>query len=178
MTEDGSSTATQSTPNIAEAQSEDVEKSKVRSHCQETAATTPVDDVITSEPDNDESERSDDDKYDADAGISSKSLTSYASSSTKPKSFNSSVSQQSISSTSSSKDEFAPSSEDIRRVREQLQNSLQEEMAMLGMQQQLLGELEEVEHAIIKAKMKERSLLVASQQAHVTELLTRGDIAV
>jgi hypothetical protein len=180
----GTDTIIQDTPIARAAPTQAAVKSRNRSLSQETKVTVPEDDVTTSEStsehDDRDSERGEeelsDDEFDGDAGISSKSLTSHASSN-RPKSLSSVVSQRSCSSSSTSKDELAPSAEDIRRIREQLQKSLQEENTLLAMQQQLLGELEGIEHAMIKAKMEERISLVASQQAHIMGLLTREEIA-
>ena len=45
---------------------------------------------------------------------------------------------------------------------------------LLGLQQQLLVQLESIELAIIKAESEERIAKLASQQAHVLRLLSSG----
>jgi hypothetical protein len=116
--------------------------------------------------------------FDGDARFSAKSLislSSKASSSTKPVSSKSNSSHQSIYTSSSiSLGENGPTADDMKRLREQLHQSLEEEKKLLGIQQKLLTQMEEAEHAIIRSEHEERIARVASQQAYVMNLLDKA----
>jgi hypothetical protein len=107
---------------------------------------------------------------------SSVSLSSKASSSTaKPVSTKSVSSHQSSSSSSTAtKDENGPTAADLKHLQERLQQSLEEEKRLLGIQQQLLVQMEEIEHSIIQAEHEERAARVASQRAHILNLMDRA----
>ncbi|KAG7350457.1 hypothetical protein IV203_009817 [Nitzschia inconspicua] len=168
--------------------------SRYRSRSQDTVETVDIGDSSSNGSDNGEDGDDDDGEgnedcpndvsvsehdSDRDAKCSSKSLNSLSSkassSTTRPVSSNSVSSPQSPKSSSSvAKDENGPTLDEIRRLKEKLQKSLEEEKRLLGVQQQLLIQMEEIEHAIIVAEHEERLARVSSQQAHLMTLLDRA----
>jgi hypothetical protein len=116
--------------------------------------------------------------FDGDARFSSKSLislSSKASSSTKPVSTKSVSSHQSTctSSSISGDENDGPTVGDIKVLQQQLQQSLEEEEKLLGIQQKLLTQMEEVEHSIIRTEHEERIARVTAQQVRIIDLLDR-----
>ncbi|KAL3902728.1 MAG: hypothetical protein SGILL_010719, partial [Bacillariaceae sp.] len=82
----------------------------------------------------------------------------------------------SFSSSSTAREAKARNSNDLKKIREQLRKSLHEEEAMLNLQEQLLGEIEEIEYSMIKARTEQRLGLVVSQHALVMGVLSREDV--
>jgi hypothetical protein len=118
--------------------------------------------------------------FDGDVRFSSKSLisvSSKASSSIKPASSKSVSSHQSTyasSSISEDENDGPTTADDMMRLREQIYQSLEEEKRLLGIQEKLLTQMEEVEHSIVRVEHEERIARVTSQQAHIVNLLNRA----
>mmetsp|Transcript_19307 Transcript_19307/g.31087 ORF Transcript_19307/g.31087 Transcript_19307/m.31087 type:complete len:204 (-) Transcript_19307:1181-1792(-) len=150
------------------------DNSRNRKTSEETVATVPDEDVSSGTYEDDGGEASEE-EHDAAPQISSKSLASNASKapSTKQVSSKSINSQNSNASESATEGGKIPTSDDLARVRDQLQKSLQEEKRLLGLQQQLLLELEGIEVSIVKAESEERIARLSSQQAYVTRLMSK-----
>jgi hypothetical protein len=104
------------------------------------------------------------------------SLFSKTSSSTKPVSSKSVSSHQSTYTTSSTAgdEKDGTAAEDMKCLRDQLYQSLEDEKALLVTQQKLLAQMEEVEHSIIRAEHEERIARVESQQAYLMNLLDKA----